>query len=347
MGDSEIPDEDWKIIKKYTKEKILRRFLKEESLQKPKKDLFFFLIPLTILCLYGIIFLSNKMYFHNDSIYLLIITILTPAIIAFSVIILGYYFGTRWRYQISFPIIILLINYAYFSLSAPVNLPVFILFSISGIILGFYLGYMSVLLFVEDTIIGNPEDFNIEVLKHSDDLESYESIFKNYINQVISLKILPTYDDKNKKIFQKAGFSNIFLLYVICGNSFAFFTFSKNGKYLYQDKRAIELQKKISFLLKNSLNLKETDTEEQRIAPKNSCLDLLAQYKMNVFMTYIKTHKKEIGIGSLSIIFTILAGLVLMSYSIDIIFKNTIITVVVPIVVTIITLYIIKYLKID
>lgn len=87
MGAFEISGEDWKIIKKYTKEKILRQFSKEELLQQPKKDLFHILLSLIICGIVIGVYLLDKSYYNRIDYYINILLFI-PLIIVFSVMLL-------------------------------------------------------------------------------------------------------------------------------------------------------------------------------------------------------------------------------------------------------------------
>jgi hypothetical protein len=318
----EIPEEDLKIFKKYSKEQVLRYFLKEESLRQSKKDLFFVIVALILGSVVISIFFLHK-YFYNSINYYITLIFFIPLILVFSIMILGHYYGRTTKYQIGLSSGILLITslfeliYIYIS-SVRFNILVFIILSSMGVFTGFsFETFLKV--FINETDGGKSENFNIEILSHTDtdNLESYEELLKIYINKIINLKNLPSYYSKNEKIFQKVGLDDTFLLYVISKNIFAFFIFMKKGRYIYQGKKSIELQKRISFLLKNSLNFKDAN-EEHRIESKERCIDILSQYEINNLTIFIGTHKK----GTVGLIFVVaIAFIVYTTYPLEIILQ--------------------------
>ncbi len=344
---AEIPEEDLKVIKKYSKGQILRQYLKEESLRQPKKDLFS-LILASILCAITISILFLDKYYYNSINYYNDIIIFIPFILVVSLMILGHYYRKTSKYQIvlSSSILIMVLGleyvYIYFNLnyriipSSPINSFGFIFLSCIGVFVGYMSGLVFKTLFINETDEGKSENFEIEVLSHTDtdNLESYDELLNIYINNIIHLKDIPSYDDKNRKIYKKFGLDETFLLYMVLKNVFAFFIFSKKGRYIYQDKKSIEIQKRISFLLKNSLSFKDA-SGEHRIEAKQSCIDLLSEYEINNVTVYIGTHKKE-TVASIFIITIVV--FVFASYPLDIILQglmNIVNTIVVPQTITI------------
>lgn len=341
-----IPEEDSKIFRKYSKGQALRFYQKEESLQQTNKDLFSLMLVLILCVIFISIFILDK-YYYSSIVYINNILMFIPLILVLSLMILGNYYKKTSKYQIVLSSLIILMVlvleyiYIYFYFNyrfippLPINLSVFIFISSIGVFAGLCFGFFFKI-FINETDEGNSENFEIEVLSHTDtnDLKSFEKLLKIYINYIIHLKQTPSYDNGNEKIFQKVGFDDTFLLYVISKNVFAYLLFSKKGRYIYQDEKSIEIQKKISFLLKNSLNFKDVN-EEARNKAKESCINLLSEYEINVLTVYIGTHKKE---TAASIFIITIFVFFYLSYPFDIILngvKNIVNTIVMPQIITI------------
>lgn len=193
------------------------------------------------------------------------------------------------------------------NLNININTGYFIFASFYGIIVGAVLGLGLNEIVSKNIFLGNPNNYKIEVLSHTEKLGLYEDVFINVIHNVIDLNNIPELYEKNGKIFRKVGFGNIYLLYTIVENFFAFIIFSKNGMYIFQDKKTIDIQNKISFLLKNALDFKNVDEEKQKNNAINSCLDLLMQYaEPNTLRILIDDHK------NMAILLISLIGLVIL-----------------------------------
>jgi len=310
MNISKISDEDWNVINKYEMKDIRTRFLIEKSVSKPHKDYFTSLLVLINFILIILVYLLNGMNYYN------IIAILFPVIIIICNIILGHHYGKEPKYRF-FTLLInlsifLLAEYAimyYFinNLNMNINTGNFIFASFYGIIVGAVLGLGLNEIVSKNIFLGNPNNYKIEVLSHTEKLGLYEDVFINVIHNVIDLNNIPEFYEKNGKIFRKVGFGNIYLLYTIVENFFTFIIFSKNGMYIFQDKKTIDIQSKISFLLKNALDFKNVDEEKQKNNAINSCLDLLMQYaEPNTLRILIDDHK------NMAILLISLIGLVIL-----------------------------------
>lgn len=327
MRASKIPIEDWNVIKKYSMKDIQKQLLIEESVLKPNKDYFS-----KLLILIDIIFIIIT-YIFNDVKYYSFFIFLFPFFIASSHSILGYHYGKKSQFQVFTLIlslsIFLLAEYiiTYYnlrSINQSINPAIFIFFSFYGILGGIMIGIFLREIVSKDIIIGNPDNLNIEVLSHTEKLESYEDILKNLMNNVIDLRNFPAYNGETEKIYQEVGFKNIYLLYTIVDNSFAFLVFSKNGRYIIQDEKSIEIQKKISFLLINALAFKNSDDGKIKNNAIDSCLILLKQYvEPNTIRVFIETHKTPtfllILLGVLAIFYPLYSQYMdkLLKYMID------------------------------
>lgn len=271
-----IPDDDWKIITKYSEKDIGKQFLVEKSISKPRNDLF-----LEILVLINLLLIVTLYYLEYPTHYGFFI-LFSSAIIAASISIVGHMYGKTPKFQIvaillnASIILCVLYLFVYVVNNETLNLISLFFTIMIGIMLGLLIGFTKHI--IRDVVLGNPDLFSIEVLLHKDEIESYEDILENMINNVIEIRSIPEYSGDEGKIFQKRGLETVFLLYTIVDNYFSFFIFSKNGRYVYQDEYSISIQKKISFLLKNSMTFKDCDNEQQRNETSNTCLNLLNQY---------------------------------------------------------------------
>ena len=307
MSASKIPDGDWNVIKKYSIRDIQKQFLSEESVSKPNKDYFSKSLILINISLIIIVYLFNDAKYYN------IFILLFPLFITAAHAILGHYYGKEKQFQA----FALFLNLSLFLLAElaiiyynfkNLNSAYFIFYSFYGISIGIIFGFSLKEIIYKNVIIYNFDQFNIEVLSHTEKLGSYENILKNIIDNVIDLKELPAYDGETGKIYPKVGFTNIYLLYVIVENNFAFSVFIKNGRYIFQDEKSMDIQKEISFLLKNALDFKSADEEQTKNNAIDSCLILLKQYtEPNTIRILIEKHK-------IPTFFIISVGILVFSY---------------------------------
>lgn len=276
MSASTISDDDWKIINKYSEKDIGKQFLAGKSISKPINDLFLWILVLINLLLVATLYCLDYPT-HYDFFILF-----SSAIITASVSIFGHKYGKTPKFQI----VVVLLNasiilcvlylFVYVVNNGTIN-PISLFFlMIIGIMLGWFIGFNKYI--IRKVVLGNPDYFSIEVLFHKNGIESYADILENMIDNVIEIRSIPEYSGDEGKIFQKIGIGNIFLLYTIVDNCFSFFIFLKKGRYVYQDEYSIKIQKKISFLLKNSMNFQDCDNEQQKNENSIICLNLLNQY---------------------------------------------------------------------
>ena len=290
MSVSTIPDDDWKIIAKYSEKNIGKRFLIEKSISKPRNDLFLKILVLINLLLFVILYFLE--YPTNYDFFIFF----SSAIIAASISIFGHKYGKTPKFQIiaislnASIILCVLYLFTYIFNNVTLNLFPLSFIIIFGIIFGLLIGFTKHIL--RDVVLGNPDLFSIEVLLHKEEIESYEDILENMINNVIGIRSIPEYSGDEGKIFQKIGLETIFLLYTIVDNCFSFFIFSKKGRYVYQDEYSISIQKNISFLLKNSMNFKDCENEQQRNETSITCLNLLNKYiAPSNLLVSVENHK--------------------------------------------------------
>ena len=271
-----IPDDDWKIIDKYSEKDIGKRFLIEKSISKPINDLFLpILVLINLLIIITLYYLEYPTYYNNFILF-------SSVIISTSISIFGHKYGKTQKFQIvaislnTSIILCMLYFFVYVVNNGTLDRTSLFLMMLIGIFVGSLIGFTRH--FFRDVVLGNPDLFSIEVLSHEDELKSYGDILENMIDNAIEIRAVPEYNVDDGKIYQKVGIDAIFLLYTIVDNYFSFFIFSKKGRYVYQDEHSIKIQKKISFLLKNSMAFKDCDNEQQRNKTSNTCLNLLNQY---------------------------------------------------------------------
>lgn len=262
----------------------------EKSISKPRNDLFLKILVLINLLLFITLYLLE--YPTNYDFFIFF----SSATIAASISIFGHKYGKTPEFQIiaislnGSIIFCVLYLFTYIVNNVALNLtPLFFIITL-GIFSGMSIGLTKHLF--RDVVLGNPDSFSIEVLLHKDEIESYEDMLESMINNIIGIRSIPEYDGDEGKIFQKIGLETIYLLYIIVDNCFSFFIFSKKGRYVYQDEYSISIQKNISFLLKNSMNFKDCDNEQQRNETSITCLNLLNKYiAPSSLLVSVENHK--------------------------------------------------------
>lgn len=307
-----IPEEDKKIIKKYSISQILE--VKHEKKPKvEKKDYFKYIlsiisIPLLIVSYYILTYweLSDKVMYT--------ILILSPILFSLSVF-LPYFCTKSYSYRrngifLSFAIILSISIYLYYSPVKNITdisfiVPVVLLIYLSVMVgtLTYLISIMfikNISLDISDGIDLNKESFTF--MKSKADIKFIDDVLTRIIEYIGEIKNTILIHETRHKIkdseviSQAVSLGNDFLLlYTYKDNILSFFVLKQLGRLILRDDECKIVQEKIQYIFQNIGGLNPVIDEKEKDELYNSQLDFLRDYKGGSRIeSLIKENKKRI-----------------------------------------------------